>query len=408
MSDILQKIIPVNEFNNGGAVVQANISTFPSITVDINKETFASDSGVLDTRLDDKNYYFGAPPAATGTITGDVGATDNAVLRADGSKLQAASWIMPDNYTAAPNATVNACVLQASGATANVAAVISPVGSGPFIVGAAPDGTATGGNARGVNAVDLQTVRLSANEVANGEGAFAAGRHCRSSSTDTVAIGRASLATGFGAVAMGGGAATGGGSIALGYQSSCSSSFGTAIGAYSVVDANFGFAGPASTVNGDHATAFGPNSLADRYGMRAFAAGYFTYAQKGEAQSVGFTLRNRTVDATATELYLNGGSVRLTIPSGKILHATVHLIGSKSDGSAIAIYQRQVAIANVGGTTSLVGAVNTIGSDTAAGTSLSITADNTNDSLKIEVTGIAAETWRWVASVSGSELAYGT
>jgi len=32
----------------------------------------------------------------------------------------------------------------------------------------------------------------------------------------------------------------------------------------------------------------------------------------------------------------------------------------------------------------------------------------TNDALQINVTGIAAETWRWVAVVKGLEIAYGT
>jgi hypothetical protein len=68
---------------------------------------------------------------------------------------------------------------------------------------------------------------------------------------------------------------------------------------------------------------------------------------------------------------------------------------------------RQVGIKNVGGTTSLVGTVNTIGTDEAAGTSIAITADDTNDALQINVTGVTSETWRWVAVVYGVELAYG-
>ena len=103
------------------------------------------------------------------------------------------------------------------------------------------------------------------------------------------------------------------------------------------------------------------------------------------------------------------GTISITSQrSGKIMHVTIHVLGSKSDGSAVASYMRQVTIKNVGGTTSLVGTVNAIGVDEVAGTALSITADNTNDSLKIEVTGIASETWRWTASVFGCELAYGT
>jgi hypothetical protein len=67
-------------------------------------------------------------------------------------------------------------------------------------------------------------------------------------------------------------------------------------------------------------------------------------------------------------------------------------------------------IKNVGGTTSLVGSVETIGTDIEdnASTDVTVTADNTNDALDISVTGIAGETWRWLAVVDGLEIAYGT
>jgi hypothetical protein len=73
----------------------------------------------------------------------------------------------------------------------------------------------------------------------------------------------------------------------------------------------------------------------------------------------------------------------------------------------VARYIRQVTIKNVSGTTSLVGSVITIGTDDAAGTSISITANDANDALKIEATGVASETWRWIAVIEGAELAYG-
>jgi len=121
-------------------------------------------------------------------------------------------------------------------------------------------------------------------------------------------------------------------------------------------------------------------------------------------------LRNKTTNATPTTLFTDGSAARLTIPSGKILFADVLVSGIKSDGSAAGCYMRKVAIKNVGGTTSLVGSVETIGTDIEdnASTDIAITADDTNDALKIEVTGIASETWRWVAVVEGLEIAYGS
>lgn len=85
----------------------------------------------------------------------------------------------------------------------------------------------------------------------------------------------------------------------------------------------------------------------------------------------------------------------------------INITGTKSDGSAVAHYVRQYSIKNVGGTTSQVYAPVTIGTDNAAGTSIALSADDTNDSLKIEVTGVTSETWRWVASVDAVEVGYG-
>lgn len=142
--------------------------------------------------------------------------------------------------------------------------------------------------------------------------------------------------------------------------------------------------------------------------MRSHAAGRF--AANGDAQRVEFCLRNKTTNNTATTLFLDGSSTRLAITSGKVLAATCLIVGIKSDGSAVANYVRRVVIKNVGGTTSLVGTVETIGTDIEdnALTDVTITADNTNDALQIDVTGITGETWRWVAVVEGLEIAYGT
>jgi ABC-type proline/glycine betaine transport system permease subunit len=140
--------------------------------------------------------------------------------------------------------------------------------------------------------------------------------------------------------------------------------------------------------------------------MQAHAAGQF--AAIGDAQRARFVLRNKTTDATPTELFLDGASVRLTIPSGKVLGLTINITGINSTGATVAHYLRQYALKNVAGTTSEVYAPVTIGTDNAAGTTIALSANDTNDALRVEVTGIAAETWRWVASVDAVEIAYGT
>jgi hypothetical protein len=145
--------------------------------------------------------------------------------------------------------------------------------------------------------------------------------------------------------------------------------------------------------------------LADRYGMQSHANGRF--AASGDAQRARFVLRNKTTTNAAVELFLDGSSTRLTIPSGKVLGLTINITGIKSDGTAVAHYLRQYALKNVAGTTTEVYAPVTIGTDNAAGTIIALSANDTNDALKVEVTGITSETWRWVASVDAVEIAYG-
>ena len=370
----------------------------------------ASDGDVLTVQADG-SVAFETPAGGGGGIGGSTGSTDNAILRADGtggSTLQSADWIMPDNYTASPNATVNVCALEATGATTNVAVAIVPKGTGAVMF-SVPDGTAAGGDARGANAIDLQAYRTAASQVASAVRSTVVGNSNRASGSFSAAVGSGCQATGLFATAVGSNATAAQYGAALGYDVDAGN---TAV----VVGAQSSASGYASVTLGNAcvasqwgAVATGFVAKADRVGMRAHA--HDRFAASGDSQRVDFGLYAKTTDATPQTMLLGktyNTTAQLTIASGKILHATVHVIGSKSDGSAIAIYQRQVAIANVGGTTALVGSVNTIGSDTAAGTSLSIAADNTNGSLKIEVTGIAGETWRWFASVSGAEIAHGS
>ena len=252
-----------------------------------------------------------------------------------------------------------------------------------FYLGPIADSTAVGGNARGANSVDLQTSRSAANQVASGTNSFVIGERNRASGRGGFCGGYQSAATG-------------------GYES-------FAFGEYSSASGGAGSwaTGSSCSSTADYAHARGYQALANRHGMQAESAGQF--AASGDAQCARFVLRRKTTDATATTLMLDGSSTRLTIPSGKKLTAFIIVSGVKSDGSACAEYMRKVSIKNVGGTTSLIGSVEAIGTDIEDNvlTDVTITADNTNDALDISVTGIAAETWRWVCTVEGLEIAYG-
>ena len=338
----------------------------------------------------------------TAGVGGSTGSVDNAVLRADGtggSTVQSSSIVIADNYTASPNNTVNHASIQAIGGTTNVSVSIVPKGTGAFCL-AVPDGTTTGGNTRGANAIDLQITRSAATQVASGSSAVCLGASCTASGTSGVSIGTTANAGGNNGIAIGS-SVTGGGtnSIVIGSEgASAGNSSGIAIGT-------------GTTASTYACMAVGRGAVANTSSKYAQAFGSF--AANGDLQFVRWILANKTTDATPTTLFCRtvfSTTDRATITSGKIMLADVLISGIKSDGSASACYKRKIAIKNVGGTTTLVGSVDVIGVDQEdnALTDVVITADNTNDALQISVTGIASETWRWVAVVEGLEIAYGT
>jgi hypothetical protein len=284
---------------------------------------------------------------------------------------------------------------QHSGQT-NSALVLSPKGSGALIAGPKPNGAASGGNARGIGSNDFGRDRDQATQVASGNYSVICGGQTgtASGSNSAVVCGTANSASGNSAFIGSGflNAASGGSSVIAG-GGAFIASLGTTVGNTA--------SGLGSAILG------GLGGLADRYGMQAHASGRFSAL--GDAQRARFVLRNKTTNNTATELYLDGAiaPTRLTIPSGKIFAFTINISGVKSDGSAVAHYLRQYALKNVAGTTTEVYAPVTIGTDNAAGTIIALSANDTNDALKVEVTGITSEIWRWVASVDAVEIAYG-
>jgi hypothetical protein len=275
----------------------------------------------------------------------------------------------------------------------NVPFVITPRGTGAFIVGPMPDGTATGGNARGANAIDLQTTRGSASHVASGTRAVAIGTSCTASAVNTIAIGRAT-ASGGSSLAIGtdGATASGAGSIAIGFDSiTASNNCSIAIGA------------SGATSSGECAIALG-SGTASRSNEVAWGFRHTAF----DVRPGAFLLSATTTNATATALQLRNvfSSSNFTTRSGVVLHGTLHVTGVKSDGSAVAVYTRRIVLKNVGGVITLVES-QTIGTDYEDNAATDLTISNASPFF--QVTGIASETWRWVGWFSPTcEIAYGT
>lgn len=297
----------------------------------------------------------GAWATVSAGVGGSTGSTDNAVLRADGTggaTLQASAFVIADNYTASPNATVNHASLQATGATTNVSVSIVPKGSGSFSLHV-PDGTATGGNVRGDSAVDLQTSRSAASQVASGTASVTAGRNNTATQAGSVAIGDTnSVTAGTGAAAVGG---------------------------QNAVTGVCGFA------SGFYASSSG--------GERVHAADAFN--SRGGQQIVDTVLR---VQTTGTAV----GSMTFRVRSGFVQTYMAQISGAKNDGTAVAFYVRKIIVKNVAGTLTLVN-VETIGTDYEDNAATALTINTSGTNLRFQATGILGETWTWCTVLYGMD-----
>lgn len=174
----------------------------------------------------------------------------------------------------------------------------------------------------------------------------------------------------------------------------------TAIGNYSTVAGGIN-----NTASGNNSTVpGGSNAAATHDGEMAVAAGSF--AQAGDAQRSVYVMRNETSDATLTDLFLNGSSSRLTIPASRTVTFEILVVGRTSSGTS-AGYRFTGVIERQGSATAFVGSPNKVilGEDDSAWDA-DVVADNGNDALVIQVTGAAATTIRWVATVHTAEVSY--
>lgn len=132
-------------------------------------------------------------------------------------------------------------------------------------------------------------------------------------------------------------------------------------------------------------------------GQHAFSSGFFS--TPGDGQGSRLVLLGRTANTAPLTLLLGGaGGDRLTVRPGFTYNFYLRITARKTDGTKHAKFCREGIVHNEAGTTSLEGAVQTVGTDTnTPGWAVAITADDSTDSLQVQVTGEA--TVRWQATV---------
>ncbi len=305
--------------------------------------------------------------------------------------------------TAAPNATVPVVSLTATDAATNADAALIAKGTGATLA-QIPTGSSSGGNKRGDYAVDFSRYnRNAATQVASGLASFIGSgtRNTASGTFSAVVAGQLCTASGTQSFVGGG-------------------SGNSATGDYSTVPAGLSntASGSSSMAIGSSCTASGEVSLAmgqyastrGLYGMQAHGASRFSIM--GDAQKGEYVLRRQTADATATELTLDGGAPaagkRIALPINHAYKFRGQIVARSTAGD-VKSWEINGTIKQglTAASTALVGAATVTVKDEDAGAAmwaLSVDADTTNGSLRIQGTGAAATTIRWVAEVTTVEV----
>jgi hypothetical protein len=308
--------------------------------------------------------------------------------------------------SSAPNGTVPVVSLAATNAATNVDVALAPKGTGGLAAHIA-DSASTGGNKRGASAVDWQTVRSVASQAATGSQSVIGGGSANTASfaNSTVAGGISNTASAAYATVTGGNSNT-----ASGQYSTAGGRSNVASGAQSTA---FGHTNTASVAS---ATAFGQNGTAN--GITSFVMG-----TAGNARSIAnsrvlgsgtgrqetcVVLYKNTTDATPTVLISDGGAASATnqyaLSSGMASCLNIMIVARQTAGTgtgAVHAWQAFALIKNISGTTSLEAAVTPTTVAGSTSWTVAVTADSTNDTLVITVTGEASKTIQWTARIVG-------
>lgn len=204
--------------------------------------------------------------------------------------------------------------------------------------------------------------------------------------------------------------------IGGGRYNQISSEYGTVLGGHgNIIDGSHAFIGSGSSnhascsytviAGGYYNETFsdftaiigGSHAFARNFGGFYHASGQF--ANKGDAQSGLLVTRNRTIDATPTDLYLDGSATEIAIAINTTVYFDIKVVARRTDsGTESASYTLQGCIADYSSTTAIVGSViKTIIAEDDATWDVDVTA--ATNILKITATGASAKTIQWVARV---------
>lgn len=130
--------------------------------------------------------------------------------------------------------------------------------------------------------------------------------------------------------------------------------------------------------------------------------GTLTHRAKGSSMALrqNYILYGETLDDTPTQLTADGVSEKILIPADAVGFFDTKIMGVAADGSDQVVYRVRGTVSNLAGTLTLVGTnIEEVISEEGVDLSADISANNTIDSIEITVTGDAAATYKWAATV---------
>jgi hypothetical protein len=380
-------------------------------------------------------------PAADGTNGQVLSTNGSGVLSWATTSGGGLTHFVESESTSAPNATVPVDALTATDASyTNIDVALVAKGTGA-ILAQVPTSTAAGGNKRGLNAVDWQKVRGSGSQVASGtESVICGGSSNQATAEGSAAIsGNLNYSNGMYAVVAGGQshvASANYSCIGGGYGNTATAVYsGVSGGRLNTASQNYAFiaSGNANVASGvysfigggaNHAASGDSSVIAGgRYGTTRGIAGNHVFpacdvpisSAVGVSQAGLLILGRTTTDATATVLASNNLSVGTTnqvvLPNNAAYSFSGEVIAGVTGGGNTARWTIAGAIkrgANAA-STAMVGTPTVTMTHNDAGASawvVAVTADTTNGGIKVQVTGAASTTIRWVCKIETTEMTF--
>lgn len=324
-------------------------------------------AGSVSLSLDDLSDVSAASPTTGDVMTWD--GTDWVAAPAGGGGGGLTGFTGTLNTTI-PNNTVNASVLTPSGGTSDQDAVLTPKGAGGFMLGPAPDGTATGGNKRGTKTADLQYMRTTAGQVASGAYAFQHGT---------------------------GNTTSGQSASSMGDTNTSSGDSSHAHGKLCVADANF------SEAVGNGASVRGLIGASAHSSLR--------FAVAGDNQQLRLPVSWLTDSATPRPLTSNQAAPstnnQLVIPDSGVYAFEAKVSARQSGADVVKGWIITGLVKRTGSTVTIVGTptISVLGADAGASAwTLTVAVDSTNKAVQLVGTGTSSTYIYWTGYFTGAYL----